>query len=377
MPESWTPAAVRRHRAAAQLLAGGRAGSVLDVVHRVVGVQAQDVRFARLAIRARSTGLSRADVDAVTQAGTAVRTWLMRGTLHMVTAADVRWLLRIFGPRNAAAGSRRRRQLGLDDRLCAESLAALRDILGGSAPLQRDALVARLAGAGIVLDPRSQAPAHLLAHAAANGVVCRGPDGPGDRPTWKLLDAVVPPDAASDPILDRVSGGSAEAGDEDLARLAIRYVAGHGAAGAEDLAAWGGLPVAVARRAIAVAGDRLEPVRATGGDLVRLPAGGRAAGVGGVRLLGHLDGYLLGYRDRRLSVPVEHDRRLQRGGGFVLPSVVVDGRVVATWSAERGTGGTLVDVRPLQEPIPRSRRGALEAEVADLGRFLGVPHRLR
>jgi hypothetical protein len=87
-----------------------------------------------------------------------------------------------------------------------------------------------------------------------------------------------------------------------------------------------------------------------------------------VRLLGHFDTYLLGYRSRELALPVELDRRIQAGGGFINPAVLVDGRVVGTW---RRTNKK-VSVEPF-DGIPKRLWPKLRAEVTDLGRFLGTP----
>jgi hypothetical protein len=94
-----------------------------------------------------------------------------------------------------------------------------------------------------------------------------------------------------------------------------------------------------------------------------------------VRLLGRFDGYLLGWRGRDLVLDPRFARRVA-AGGWVHPVVVVDGRVAGTWRARR-TGGRLeVTVEPFTGRLPRRTGPGLEAEAADLGRFLGVETRL-
>jgi hypothetical protein len=350
---TWTAAQVCTARARAQLLGPSRVSTVAAVLERVVAVQSQDVRPARLAVRARTAGLTAADVDAACAAGTAVRTWLMRSTLHMVAAADVRWLLRIFGARNAARGAGRRRQLGLSDDLRDRALATLPEVLAGG-PRTRAEVVAGLADAGVAIDGSGQAPAHLLLLAASRGVLCRGPETERDEPTYVLLEGWVP----------------AAPTDADLGRLAARYVAGHGPAAPADLAGWSGLPLGMARRAFA--GADLVEIATELGPLAVAP--GRAAppdpGPAAVRLLGHFDGYLLGYRDRALSIDPAHERAVQTGGGFVMPTAVVDGRAVATWRTTRQR----VSVTPFATLSAATVEG-IDAEVADIARFLDQPVR--
>jgi hypothetical protein len=85
-------------RLAAQLLVGPSAGGVGQVVERLLAVQAQDLRAARLAIRSRTKGLTAADVDRELGDRTLLVTWLNRGTLHLVHPHDYWWLQRLTTP---------------------------------------------------------------------------------------------------------------------------------------------------------------------------------------------------------------------------------------------------------------------------------------
>jgi winged helix DNA-binding protein len=225
---------VREARAAAQGL-GGAATTVADAARRVVGLQAQDARACRLAVRARTTGLTADDVDQAVRERSVVRTWAMRGTLHLLAAEDFGWVNGLLGPYVAARGAPRRRQLGLGDDLLGKARAAFEEI--ATEPRTRAELVELLAGHGVRLDPRSQQPPHLLGYAANTGQLCRGPDTGRDEPTYVLVSRWL---------------GEQPPADEEVAlrTLAQRYLRGHGPATAEDLAAWSGLPVSTARHAI-------------------------------------------------------------------------------------------------------------------------------
>jgi hypothetical protein len=335
-------------RVAAQGLAG-RAGTVADAARRVVGLQAQDVRACRLAVRVRTNGLTAADVDDACRDRKVVRTWAMRGTLHLLAAADFGWLNGLLGPYFAARGAPRRRQLGLDRAVLERASAVLDDVAGE--PLTRAEIVGALAAGGVPLDARSQAPPHLLAYAANTGQLCRGPDTATDEPTYVLVRE----------WLGRQDGLDEPAA---LATLAERYLAGHGPATAEDLATWSGLPVGTARKAFAAIDDRVEPVLAAGARAVALVKQEESDPVP-VRLLGHFDAYLLGYRGRALAVPDRHRKDVQAGGGFVMPVVLRDGRAVGTWRLKSTKDSVTVMPRAFGEALPD-----LGNEVADLGRFL-------
>ncbi len=95
-------------RLAAQLLAGTPASDPVTVTRRLLAIQAQDARGARLAIRARSAGLTVADVDsALSERRSLVISWLCRGTLHLVASEDYHWLHALSTPPLHAAAMRR------------------------------------------------------------------------------------------------------------------------------------------------------------------------------------------------------------------------------------------------------------------------------
>jgi hypothetical protein len=177
-------AEIRWLRMRSQRLIGDRPREARSVVRAVFALQAQDTRAARLAMRVRSEGLDAAAVKrACNEERSLVRTWAMRGTLHMLLAEEIRWVVSLLGPIFSARDRRRRLQLGLDDELCARALPAIRKVLAGAGPLTRGELVRRLAAGGVKIDPAGQAPAHLVFHAAMQGLICRGPDLPSDEAT--------------------------------------------------------------------------------------------------------------------------------------------------------------------------------------------------
>lgn len=287
-----------------------------EVVRRLVGLQAQDAWVAPYAIRARLDPLAvqREPDDAVVN-------WLMRGTLHLVAAEDAAWLTGLLGPVFVARTRRRRLELGLTDEILAREVPRLAQRL----PAKRDSLLS------IVDVPPGQARAHLLAYAGMTGVMVRRGD----------TFVPMPPGAGV---------------DEPERELAQRYVTGYGPAGASDFAAWSGLPLTTARRVLPdskpAGGVQIETVKR----------------VKGVKLLGHLDPYLLGYKDRSFALDPRYTPRVQRGGGFLRPLVLVDGRVHGVWEREWQRASMVVTV-DAWEPIPRRE---LEAEVADLGRFFNT-----
>lgn len=377
---------VRRLRTRAQRLDGRPhddqdddvARDVAGIATALVGLQAQDAAAADLALRARRPVLTVADVkQAVVDDRSVARTWLMRGTLHLVAADDLRWLLDVLAPVAIERSRRRMEQLGLDERTADRGVERLADALADGTPRTRATITELLADDDIPLE--GQALPHLLRYAALRGVLCNGPLQAG-KPSYVLLDAWLGTVAKDGP-------GAAGPTDDALARLAGRYLAAYGPACLDDFAYWSGLRKRDARRGWDAAGDETVDVDAVG-QPERMPAdrvawldepdGEDGAGrTPVVRLLGMFDAYLLGYRSRDLALAPEHADRLVPGtGGMVRASVLVDGSVRGAWTTRRAGDGLEVVVEPFGRLAGVVRRG-LEKEVEALGRFLDVPATLR
>jgi hypothetical protein len=335
-------------------------GAAARVARRVCGLQAQDVFTASLGVRVRSAGATLGGVErARFTKHDVVWTWAMRGTLHLLAADDLDWLLPLFGPVFAAAGRTRRRQLGLDEDTCQRGIRALRKHLAAHGPCTREELGSALRAAGV---PPGYSPArHLLFRAALEGLVCLGPDR-GSKPTVVLLE-----DWLGGPL-------KPVARAKVLARLAERYLAAYGPAVPEDLAVWSGLPAPLVREAWELAAGKLAEVTADGrtawlprGRLAELDAPPAAAPR--VRLLPAFDNYLLGYRDRDGIIEPRHRERVF-AGGVIRGVILVDGRVIGVWKPNRKGRRVDVTLEPFDK-LPPGIEAPIAAEVADIRRFVG------
>ena len=308
---------VRSRLAAQHLCPSTAAPTAPEAAHSVCGIQAQDVRSAGLALRSRVPGLTRA---AVRNSGL-IRTWTVRGTLHLIAPEDRAWLHALCAPRFLPHMERALEQRGHLD----TARGMLDDLLELAAdePLERAALLEGLAERGHA-ELTGGAVNVLLPWVALQGLITGTADG-----RWV---AAAPPDPVDD--------------EEALATMGLRYLTGYGPAGDRDLAAWSGQPLGKARRALELAGpvDTAAPAEP--------PA---------CALLAAFDPAMLGWETREPLVAAEHARDVLPGGGMLRPVVLVGERVVGTW---RGAGPEFAwfGAEPPAE--------ALAAEVADVKRFL-------
>ena len=230
---------VTAERCAAQLLCGDRAGSAGQVARRLLAIQAQDLRGARLAVRARSAGLSASDVDAALADRSLVVSWLNRGTLHLVRAEDYWWLHPLTTPQLRTGNSRRLAQEGVPPDDAERAVAAVRAALAADGPLVRSQLRERVAAAGVRTE--GQALVHILALASIRGLIVRGPAAGGEQAFVLARDWL----GAPPPAMGREAA---------LGELARRYLAGHAPAADRDLARWAGIGLRDARLGLARCG---------------------------------------------------------------------------------------------------------------------------
>jgi hypothetical protein len=320
-------------RFAAQLLADERGADAVAVTDRLLAVQAQDLRSARLAIRARAEATTIAEIErSLTTDRTLVIGWLNRGTLHLVRRDDYWWLHALTTPPLLTGNARRLAQTGVDATSATRAVEHIGSALADAGPLTRYELRDRLRAARVPTD--GQALVHLLMLACLRGVAVRGPMRNGHHAYVLAHDWIGAP-----PDIDR---------DDALAQLARRYLRGHAPADPRDLAKWAGLPLRDARAGLhEIAAELVEGP----GGLVALE---RAVSVGRPRtcLLDQWDPLLVGWQSRDLLLA--HSPHRAAPALHYHPYAYVGGYAVAPWSYRAG-------VVELGEPFARVARRDLDA----------------
>ena len=349
---------IGRLRLTQQRIAGARCAQPADVVRWMGAMQAQEFHQAMWAVALRTRDATLPDVEQAIRDRQIVWTWPMRGTLHLVAAADVRWLLNLLAPRRIAAMRTRRQQLELDESQLARCEQLSWDALSAGNCLTRTALLQVFEGAG--LSTAGQRGYYILWHLAHQGVICLGPLA-GHEQTVVLLDEWVP---AADPIPRAVA----------LARLANVYFRSHGPATVQDFAGWAGITLTDARAGLAVTQKDLIAVSQDGQEywLAAYAAEPPADDALDVSLLPGFDEYILGYKDRNAVLASDYFNRIVPGGnGIFLPMLVIDGQIVGTWKRTVKRAGIEMILVPFADlTIPHER---IERVAQRYCTFLGKP----
>ncbi|HEY1811054.1 MAG TPA: winged helix DNA-binding domain-containing protein [Kofleriaceae bacterium] len=342
-------------RLAAQRIVGGKSTSPVDVVRHLLALQGQDLAGGKWAIGVRAPNVTRADVDAALAAREIVRSWPMRGTLHLLAAEDLKWLLALGAPGVITGSQRRRTQLGLDAKTLAKAQDVAERALAGGKRLSRDALIELWNRAGLDAEPHRAY--HVIWYLAQHAVLCQGPDE-----QFVLVDEWIREHRFFDRHGSRFAGHDR---DEALGELARRYFTSHGPATLVDLSRWVKLPQRDIKIGLAIASKSL--AHDDGYYFAPGLAAPRSAATSCVLLPG-FDELILGYSDRTATLGAAHEQLIVPGGnGVFKATIVAGGRVVGTWKKKPGKR-LVVEPSPFGKKLP----AGLDKAIAAYRRFLGA-----
>lgn len=328
-----------------------------EVVAWLGALQGQDYAGAKWSVGLRLPGSTDATIEDAINAKTIVRTWALRGTLHLVAATDLRWLLALLAPRLIAGNARRYRELHLDEATLVRSNELLAQALRDGQPRDRPTLLAMLEQQGIATT--GQRGVYLLQRASLDGLICQGV-AVRNRPTFMAID-------------ERIPTGKMLARAEALAELAQRYFTSHGPATLKDFIWWSGLTAGDARAGLAAVSPQLQQ-STMGGQLYWMGQQQPATDYPSqpVYLLPGFDEYLLGYADRSAVLDPHYANRIVPGGnGVFYPTVVSNGQVVGTWQRTFKKGVVVITAQPFTT-LSMAERDGFAAAAQRFGEFLGM-----
>ncbi len=329
--------------------------------------------MARIALWARLRQLTVEDVEqALVQKRSIIKTWSLRGALHLHRASDFSVVVGGLMPKRLLREQQWIHRAGLkEEETTRIVLNALND-----GPLTRarlsDSLNKKLGawtrnwrdGGWGVKKVGSSLAWHLVEPAMARGLVCFGPTD-GQEVTFVRVDQWIPGSSRIPPENEA---------EEELVR---RYLHAFGPGDAKDFRAWAGGYLRRIRAALERLTDELVEVDSDGhrGYLLKkdLPNLERAdVDRGVVRLLPSFDPFMQGHHYRGHLVDQARYREVYKDAGWLAPVVLLDGRVAGTWSYHRRPGKLEVDVK-MFSTFSKGTREKAEEEARDLSRFLETP----
>jgi hypothetical protein len=332
------------------------------IVAHHLAMQAQNFPASQWAVGSRLPGSTQDDVLAAYDAGAIVRSWPMRGTVHVVAAQDLPWMLEHLGPRALMGVRRRWDYLGIDEAFLERARGVALDLLKGGGRATRTEFTDACREAG--LEMTGQRSYHSAWYLSQTGTLVHGPTRDGEH-ELVLLEEWIP----APRVLDRPAA---------LRELGIRYLAARGPATLDDLVHWTKLTKSDVRKALEADGERIVEVDGPGGPyrmleehLYTLDPGSPEADRS-VLALAAFDEHLLGYRVRDCVLDPEHASLVDPGrNGVFRWTLVAGGRVLGVWKRIRRTHHVLAEVTPFA-PLPKALRRAAPVAIEEWGRFAGV-----
>ena len=304
-----------------------------EVVAWMGAMQAQEYAQSQWAVGVRLPGLQESDIEQAIADQRIIRTWCVRGTLHLVHADDVHWMLSLLGPRIISGAASRYKNLELDEKILKKTQSILSRTLKNNEPATRDELTAVFHKAGI--EAKGERLTHILYYAAMNQQICIGPKR-GNTPTYTLLHA-----PTTKPFKDRPAA---------VAELAKRYFLSHGPATVNDFVLWSGLTITEAREGLEAVKPLLTSFTLEQKEYWMNEKQPEAAKPGLYCLPG-FDEYVLGYEDRSHFLPAQHKNSVYTSNGIFNPVIVHKGAIIASWQRTFSKNEVTVTLNPFT-PLP-------------------------
>jgi hypothetical protein len=341
-----------------QQLAAAQLTTPKALVGWMGAMQAQDYAMCKWAVGLRLPGTTLATVNTALDKGQILRTHILRPTWHLVSAADLHWMLALAAPQLLPKMKLPNKELELTEPIYKKTNAIIEKALTGKKHLSREALSALFAKAKIATDQNRLS--HIMMRAELDGLVCSGPEE-NKKQTYALLEERV-----------KKSAGTVSR-EQALEKLAELYFTSRCPATLEDFTWWSGLSARDARTAMASVANRFCPEKVGEQTFLlpndfTLPRGKKST----VHLCPAFDEFIIGYKDRTAVLPKEHHKKAISNNGLFWPVVLVNGMAQGLWKRTI-QGGKLIITPELFQPLSKESKAEMTQAAKEYGKFLGLP----
>jgi hypothetical protein len=338
-----------------------------NVVNQLGGVHAQVMSSAELALCNRVKGIAPADVrKALWEDRSLVKSWGMRGTLHLFSAQDFPTVVAALSTRrgHTTPGWLKYFEVTLEE--MEALIEAVRTALDGQCLTRQElaAEVARITGTPRFREFVTGSWGSFLKPAAFKGYLCFGPSR-GQAVTF------VRPD-------QWLGGWREEDPGQAVKEMVRRYLSAYGPASRDNIALWwgGGAPLGEMRVALEAMRGEIEEVRIDGSKAYALastlPELREQEVSSTVRLLGLFDPYTVAAWSARNPLTKEQKAKVSRTAGWISSVVLVGGRIAGVWDYRKARSRLNVTVE-MFEPATKKVKESIEAEAARYGDLMDAP----
>jgi hypothetical protein len=344
---------VLKLRLANQLLNTQPFSTPAEVVRWHGAIQAQDYLGSLWAIGLRIPSATENDVELAIANRSIVRSWPMRGTIHYTSPENLRWMLQLLAPRIIKKATPNYKLSGLDNKTFLKSAKIVEAALKHEPVMTREDIYQALERGKIKTD--NTRGLHILGWMAQNGIICQA-NRNGKQFTFTLLDYWLAPTKALST-------------DEAFAQLAEVYFRSHGPATLRDFAWWTGFNLTEAKKAVALAQEKLTEVKVDDESYWFTEVAKPKKSVSKVYLLPSYDEYTVGYKNRNLFLDEKYKDAARNG--IFSPVILVNGKIEGTWKRTIGKNGITIDTTQFHKFSPGDL-GLLNNAVKAYKRFLDL-----
>lgn len=344
---------ITKNRLFNQRLTHQKFKTIDDAVNSLGAIQAQEYQGGLWSIGMRVENATELDVEKAVEDKLLIRTWPMRGTLHLVPAKDVKWMLKHLTPRITERLKNVHKKNGVDEKVLLKAKNLFAKALEGGKQFTRTEMYQVLNKNGIAT--KNMRGVLILSELAMEGLLCFGVHK-GNQQTFTLLD-------------EWITDSNEYEREEGLSILANRFFTSHGPATINDFAWWSGITIEDA--IIALSGTKL-PSEIIEGQTYVMPTTKEVKDVQSSHLLQAYDEYTIAYRNNTgLIIKSEYLKNYSIENGFTS-SFIVNGEILGTWKKTIKTDNVVVHTKPFTK-LDDTQAKLVKDSAEELGRFLNLP----
>lgn len=341
-------------RIAAQHLISPSVKKPDEIVSYLGAMQAQDYGMSKWAVGSR-TGSTEQEVENAIDNGEIIRTHILRPTWHLVAAKDIRWMLSLTAPHvKKYIIAPIYKQYGLNEKYLQGYNTIIQKALSGNKHFTREEIMAELnIKSTEKLDLR---PVLIAMNAELDGIICNGRMR-GKQITYALLD-------------ERVPNSAQLSKEEALAELAKRYFTSRGPATLQDFTWWSGLSITNSKLAWELVKHAFQSICIDDrtymfSNEIQIKKQDEDT----IHLLPAFDEFLISYKDRTASIPLENQHKAFSKNGIFYPVIVENGKVIGLWKRTIKKDTAIIETQFLT-PVNTSFRKSIENAAELYGKFI-------